>query len=482
MNKLSFAFANSADNNKAFTLNKDKAFQTTYSPALDFFSRASVSRADQTTVVELFKKAFKDTPDLAVVLAFHLRDIRGGQMERKSFQSILGWLFNNQRDVFHKIVGLVPEYGYWKDIIPYYSDPVVASLVSIRIAKDALSDNPSLLAKWMPSENASSVESMKMARAWARVLKVSMQEYRQGLSAIRNNIKVVERQMSAREWNEINFERVPSVAMKRYANAFSRRAPEKFVAYLEAVKKGEKKINASTLFPHDIVHGYKDHRDVVDSLEEQWSALPDYAGDENVLVMPDTSGSMGSSFNDSKATCLDVSVSLAIYFAERNKGAFNNQFVTFSGSPKFITLTEKTLLGKINEVMKYSEISNTNLMASILDILYIAKRRDIPQKDMPTKLIIISDMQFDRCGNMSTFEAMKVAFEAAGYNMPGIVFWNVNSYKNSPATKNEMGVALVSGASPSCLKYILSGKIESPMETMLKVAKSDRYKAIRECF
>ena len=478
-NSLSVAMFNQS--NMTFTENGAPAFHSTGSGLLDFFSRAGTLRNNQSEILKLFKDAFFESPEASIVLAFALRDARGGGKERLSFKTILEWLYKNEEEWFNKIVRLVPEYGYWKDILSFTDSELVQNIVAVQLATDALSTHPSLLAKWMPSANAGKA-SRKLALKWMKLLNVDEPEYRRSLSAIRAYIAPVENYMSAGKWFDIDFSRVTSVAMKNYGKAFGRHNQAGFEKYLLSVAKGEVKINAATLFPHDLVNKciYNHKDDAV--VEAQWKALPDFTDGENVIVMPDTSGSMMTGVLGN-VTAYAISISLGIYFAQRNKGAFHNQMVTFSRVPKFISLKDSMSLREaVQFVGSYSEAANTDLMAAITQILEIAKKNNVPQSDMPTKLLILSDMQFDRCTNRpddTTFSAMKKEFAKYGYEMPNIVFWNLGAYGNSPVTKNDLGVALVSGASPASLQYVL-GKIASPLETMLRALNSERYEAVRK--
>lgn len=495
MNALSEAIYNQT--NQTTTQNGALAFKSTGDKNLDFFSRAGALRNSQEQMLDLFKRAFAESPEAAIVLAFALRDVRGGGKEKQSFKTILTWLYKNHQDYFNKVVKLVPEYGYWKDIISFVDSDVVINMVSVQLAKDALSRNPSLLAKWMPSVNAGK-SARKLALQWIKALQIDGEaEYRRGLSAIRSNIKTVESYMSANEWELIEYSKVPSVAMKRNGSAFAKHDHARFDAFLKAAVKGEVEIKATTLLPHEIANvyvksiGYVNRRgDVYRGnfseplnlvAEAQWKALEDYTNDKNVLVMPDVSSSMKTE-GFGKATALSVSVSLAVYFAQRSKGAFKDQIVTFSDAPKFIQLDNTSLRSALLSVFSHCQMGNTNLMASVEAILHMARKNNVSQADMPTQLLILSDMQFDCTGSMTNFEAMKRKFASSGYNMPEVVFWNLNSSikQNSPVKKNEYGVALVSGASPANLMYVLNSKVVSPIETMLLVLNAERYAPVRE--
>lgn len=494
-NSLSQAILNKG--NITSTQNGDGAFKSTLNKCLDFFSRSGALRNNQSELLDLFKKAFYESPDAAIVLAFYLRDIRGGNKERLSFQTILKWLYENEALYFNKIVSLVPEYGYWRDILGFVDSTVVVHTVSIQLAKDALSKNPSLLAKWMPSVNAGKA-SRKLALKWMKALQIDNEaEYRRGLSAIRSNIKPVESYMSAGKWGEIPYSNVPSVAMKKLAKAFGRHDFVRFDGFIKAAARGEVKINSTALLPHDLVAVYTKSLDWSDigrglyrgriksvedgTVEAQWSQLEDYTNGENVLVMPDVSGSM-QQHGFGKVSAFEVSIALAIYFAQKNKGAFRNQMVTFSKKPHFITLSGKGLFNAVSQVLAEVDMGNTDLMASIKAILDMARSNSVPQEDMPKKLVILSDMQFDSVNNATSFDAIKAEYRRYGYQMPEIVFWNLNSSvaKNSPVTKDARGVALVSGASPANLQYILGNPIVTPMDTMLLTLNSERYEIVRK--
>jgi hypothetical protein len=284
--------------------------------------------------------------------------------------------------------------------------------------------------------------------------------------------------MSAGKWDEINFEHVPSRAGMLLRKAFSKRQAERYVAYLESVKKGDKKINASTLYPYEIVAkvmaGYGD-----DTLEAQWNALPDYVegDDSNAMVIADVSGSMSG-------VPITVSISLALYIAERNKGAFHNFFMVFSGTSELIQVKGKSLKDKINHIQRSDTTwgQNTNLQAAFDSILRAAVKNNVPENDMPKKLFIISDMQFDSSGaNRTNFDAMKDKYARAGYVLPQVIFWNVHSTnKEAPVTLDQRGVYLVSGCSPSIFKAAINSRAINPMEMLLDVINSDRYAAIEE--
>ena len=337
----------------------------------------------------------------------------------------------------------------------------------------------SLLGKWIKSENTSSTESRRLAKLTREYLGWSSKKYRKTLSTLRKYIDVVEVKMCANQWNAINFEGVPSKATLNYRKAFEKRAEESFKSYLGKVEKGEAKINAATLFPYDVLRTLVEQSQTATSLKAadlQWRALPNYIeGDGKGLVIADTSGSM-------HGLPLYIAVSLAIYFAERNNGPFKDVFMTFSQTPCFHRLIGNNLLEKWKNLDHGGWDMNTNLQASFDLILKTALANKVAQKDMPSVLFIISDMQFDQ-GNMrndmTNFEIIKQKFEQADYKMPQTVWWQVNSrLDNVPVKFTDNGVAIVSGSHPSILKKICNLKYLSPLGLMLEALNDKRYNAV----
>ena len=310
----------------------------------------------------------------------------------------------------------------------------------------------------------------------AKKLGMSEKEYRKTLSDLRRYLKVVEVNLTARDYEGINYEEVPSLAMNKYRNAFLRNDEESFREYLSQVEKGEAKINASVLYPYDIVEKYLYHVPGLDPvLEEQWKALPEYVEKENrFLIMADVSGSM---YGRPMAT----SVGLAIYFASRNKGPFANNFMTFSSAPKLVEVKGETLLEQIKFVTRAEWGMNTNLEAAFILLLHTAVKYNTPKEEMPESIIVITDMEIDRCTdpNWTFYDQMKEAFEKNGYEMPNIVFWNVDSRNNTyHASFDRKGVQLASGQSPVVFESLVKGVNLTPYDYMLSVLNTERYERI----
>jgi hypothetical protein len=289
--------------------------------------------------------------------------------------------------------------------------------------------------------------------------------------------KVVETQMCDKNWNAINFEHVPSLAMARYGKAFDRNAPTQFAAYKNKLETGEAKINASAVYPYDVVKSLKAGNDQL--ANAQWNALPNFIGDASVLPMVDVSGSMTCRAGGMKEmSCLDIAISLSMYCADKNTGAFKDLFLTFSTNTKFNHL-------KGNLAAKYRQLSNanwdmsTNLEGAFREILRVATTNKVAPEEMPKVLLILSDMQFNSATtyNDSAIEMIRRKYAEANYQMPAIVFWNLNSYDNVPVRFDENGTALVSGFSPAIMKSVLESNYEdmTPEAMMLKAVSSDRY-------
>jgi len=486
MNTLLTALRN--DSNWTITENGAPTHKTTLSDVLDLFYHAPAKRGQ--SVERLFENAYLEDSLLATLVAFYVRDVRGGQGERELFRQMLRWLEKNDVNTFNRIVPLVPVYGRWDDLIEFVQNTTVRQLIADQFRSDMRTENPSLLAKWMPSENTSSEKTRMLAAKWRVVLGLTPREYRTRLSLLRKRINVLERLMSSKSWSEINYEQVPSNASLRYRKAFSKNDADRYVAYLESVKKGEKTIKAATLYPYELVQVYTRggmygmrHADCDETVELQWKALPNYCeSDKNALVVCDVSGSMFSGMG--KVMPIDISVSLAIYIAERNHGAFKNNFITFSSNPTLITLKGNTLKNKVEQVYNAGVGYDTNIQAVFDMLLRVALQNHILDVDMPESIFVVSDMEFNDMhvgGRTTNFDVIQRKYAAAGYTMPRLIFWNVASRADqTPVTMNEKGVYLVSGASPSIFKAAINARATTPVEMMLEVLESERYAPVVE--
>lgn len=340
--------------------------------------------------------------------------------------------------------------------------------VAYQICALGIRSGDGLCAKWMPRKGLQAAELR-------RVLNMTPKQYRKTLVGLSNT---VEQKMCAQDWNTIEFGKLPSVASKQYMQAFMRHSPDTWAAYKDALVKGDDKINASAIFPHDVIKGIR-HGDSVVGMK-QWDALPNYLGegDNFILPMVDTSGSMNTPAGKSNSTCLDIAVSLGLYLADKQQGKFAGMFLNFSREPNLQVL-KGNLVEKMNQMDRSQWDMNTNLSAAFKKVLDVARHSSVPQSEMPKYVLILSDMQFDACANMSGMQDMESQYAAAGYEMPKVVFWNLNgAYGNQPVTINKDGVAMVSGFSPAIMKSILACKNLTPMDIVMETINSERYASI----
>lgn len=457
--------------NVARTTNGMKALQSTLSNTTDLFFKIGASRGKNITAQ--FEKAYREDREMALRVAQWARDVRGGAGERELFRQTLTWLEKNHRDdlLGTRILENVTEIGRWDDLLIFEDAEVKAK--AFGLIRKALDAGNGLCAKWMPRKGPKALE-LREFLGW------SPKFYRKRLVEL---TKVVEQQMCAKQWNEINFSHVPSLAMSRYSKAFGKNAPDHFTAYKEALKKGDPKVakvNAGAVYPYDIVKNVY-HGDSA-LADEQWKALPNFIGDASILPIVDVSGSMvcpaGDHQSKSKVTCLDVAVSLGLYCSDKNTGPFKDVFLTFSTKPKFVTLTG-TLSQKVREMIRSNWEMSTNLHAAFDEILRVAVRNNVAREDMPKILLIMSDMQFNCCTGFDdrAIQMIRRKYNDADYEMPNVVFWNINAYENVPVRFDEKGTALVSGFSPSIMKAVLAADMDSmtPEAVMKKAVMSDRY-------
>lgn len=474
MNKLRNSFPKPS--NKTLTENLAVTHKSTENPVLDFFYHAPARQGQDNT--DLFVNAFESDAVLALKALFYLRDVRQGKGQRKTFRDCLNVLYQNDIKVFNQIVPFVAEYGRWDDLIGFASSKAVKSLIYNQLVQDDNSDHPSLLGKWMPSENASSKTTKKLAEKWAKNINLSPRNYRKLLSSLREKINVVERTMSAGQWEAIVYQHVPSRAMKLYRKAFGKHDEERFVQYINDAKEGKTEIKSKNLYPHEIVHEFLAGRGDA-ALEAQWKQLPNYFGDEErkVLVVADVSGSMGQPVAPrTSVQAIEVSIGLAMYCAERNVGAFKDVVITFDDTPRFVEITGKSLRSRIQKVGELPWGGSTNIGGVFAELLRIAKANRVPKKDMPSNIVIISDMEFNACGRNTNLTVAKKAFKEAGYPMPTLTFWNVMSrHDQTPATKDMQDVFLVSGFSAETIGKVLNAEAVTPEDLMLEVLNSERY-------
>lgn len=451
------------------TTNGMRANATTFSRNVDLFFAAGASRGKD--ISGLFTKACGEDLDIAVRILQWTRDIRGGAGERSVFNTIVKKLAKGNKDelaVASKLLPKIPEIGRWKDVLELFGTPLEAD--AARFIGEALSERNGLAAKWMPRKGP-------IAVALRTYWDLTPRQYRKLLVTLTN---VVETKMCAKDWDNIDFGKLPSLASARYQKAFNRNAESQYAVYKAGLEKGTATINAGAVFPYDVVKSLKTGDVVV--ANAQWNALPDYVqgSTERLIVVADVSGSMESAKagGNANVTAMDVCISLAMYIAERGRGPFKDAFITFSSVPQLQVLKGKTLNDRYRELSRAQWSMSTNLTGVFDSILTTALRDKVPESDMPTTVVILSDMQFNQCihTNGTAMQAIDARYKAAGYVRPKVVFWNLNSREGTnPATINDSGVALVSGFSPAIMKSILNGKDFSPEGIMLETVRVDRY-------
>lgn len=490
------SFINSISN-LTYTENNALTHQSSESKIVDlFFHGGAIRKSRPHDIVKYFNEAFNEDADLTLKVLFYLRDIRGGQGERNIFRiAIKDFILNHYEWVNEENLLLIPEYGRWDDLIYLVEEPngnptqikinnLIGVILKNQIKNDLLSIekdnlNISLLGKWMPSINTSSKTTRKQGRLICELLKMSEKEYRQTLSKLRKMLNIVETKISNGDYNNIDYSKLPSLAAIKYVNAFHRHDDERYSQYLNDLANNKKgvKINTSTLYPADIVHKVLRLCKSDDTMEQAWKNLPDYVDNLSGLVVADTSGSMSG-------TPIEVCLSLAVYIAERNKNeAFKDYFITFSANPQLQKIEGNTLHEKIHNLEDAEWNMNTNLQRVFDLVLDRAKAKNVPQEDMPRALIIISDMEFDdACSDKTNFEVIKERYNNSGYNMPKLIFWNVDSRHNQcPITINDNGVYLVSGYSPIIMKQVLMNMNSEAgvLEFVKQTVNTERYSKIK---
>lgn len=473
-------FVNNVNNQKTVTENGMKARVSSSSKNVDLFYKIGASRGQ--SIIEEFVAAFVENQDYAIRILLNARDVREGKGERRIFRDVLQFIDINYPELIERIIVKIPEIGRWDD---GFSLSTLRSrkMFYTLIAKEIETNPNSLVFKWLPREKSS---KKNIANELMYFLGMKPKQYRKMLSS---NTKVVEQQMCANKWNEINFSHVPSCAMHMYRRAFPKHT-EKFGQYLEDLKNGVKgvKINAGAIYPHVIVKDmiqrglFSSNNTDKEVMIQQWNALPDYMNGKRILPMVDVSGSMGDIIPGSNTKCLTVAMALGLYCAERNKGDYKDLFLTFSNNPELQKL-EGDIFEKIVQLNRGHWEMNTDISKAFDLILNHGIEFKVPNDQMPEIVLILSDMQFDCAYNMNNddnqtaFKMIKSKYKKAGYSMPKIVFWNLNSYNNVPVKFDKEGSALVSGLSPSILTSILSDNLEvfTPENVMIETIMKERY-------
>lgn len=446
-------------------------YETTYNSNLDVFTMLSRYDSDE-KIIRLFNNALNEDKNLALANLLYILDIRNGKGERKIFKTIFKDLCINHPSCALRVLPFICELGRYDYILVGIDTPIEESVISMikkQLESDITSENPSLLAKWLPSHRTHR-QNNKTAKKLIKELNMTEKEYRKTLSKIRSKLNIVEKNLTERKYENIDFSKVPTKALLKYTSAYSKNMLEKYEEFKENVKDGNAKINTEGLFAYEIIKKIFYNTDIDSDLcdlmwKNQKGVLKGCSS--NVLVMADTSGSM---------TCQDAipystAIGLAIYTAERNTGLFKNHFITFSSNPYLCEVKGKTIKEKVKNIPAH-HIENTNIDKAFELILKTATENNLAQEDLPSHLLIISDMEFDQgvyTEHGTNFKNWKIAFQEKGYKLPIIIFWNVAGRTlGIPATKFEQDVAMISGFSTNILDNLLNLKEYTPMDVMLE--------------
>ena len=473
------------------TWNGADALTTTFDACLDLFGRAGAMR--QSSVKdkqELFRKAFEEENDAAVKLLFYIRDIRGGYGERDTFNDMLVWLADNHPESVAKNLWAVLEYGRAKDLYSLIGTKAEADMWNFMKEQFNLDmknmnngKSVSLLAKWIATPDASSVKTAALGKKTAKHLGYdfkTMREYKKNLRALRKYLDIPEAKMCAGKWADIEYSKLASQCLIKHRSAFVRHDRERYVDFIDKASNGEVNMNTASMTPCDIIKQVETN--YTPDLDVMWQNLEDICKG-NALVICDTSGSMYGGHNSMKP--IHVAIALSMYFAERNKGPIKDTFMTFSSHPQIVKIEGKNLREKYCNMDSSDWGYDTNLEAAFNKLLDICSDYKVPQKDMPDALVIVSDMQINCVHGISNnritfYDEMKARYEAKGYKIPHVVFWNVNAANATfHASANDAGVSLVSGYSPSVFKAVMDNIGTNPLELMLSIINSDRYKEVR---
>lgn len=490
----------------SYTKNGAVTNSTSHNFCVDLFFLAGACRNEDVKAIEnVITKAYAQDRLKTLKIIFWASDIRQGAGERRFFKTALNWLNKYHPEDIQNNINLIPEFSRWDVIFDLANENQLVFSYILSVLTNPEHPYRALLCKWLPrkskvtdkrkttkttNKSGNKIKQIDttvtiktrtlyngLAGKLIKALKVTPKEYRKALV---EGCKTVEQQMCAKKWNEIQYPQVPSVAMNKYNKAWYRNDKERFEQYLEDVKAGKSKINASAIFPHDIIKdalyttGWSmSIKGLNDAQIAQWNALPNWLSDSVNSLIPvcDTSGSM-------YGLPIQICLALGLYISERNQGPFKDAFITFSQNPK-MQILKGDINQRLSQLVHAEWGQNTNLTGVFELILRKAKEVNLSEEMMPKTILVISDMEFDCCGNLTNYETIKKAYNVSGYQCPQIAFWNVNGRAgNVPVTVNKQGVALVSGASPSVIKAVLTNQL-NPVNIMDSIIETERYSVIQ---
>ena len=473
------------------TENGHEVKNTTDNPLLDFFATCGAMRPRQENeILAKFLQAYYFDKLGALRCLFYCRDIRGGLGERRTFQIIYRHLGDKDPEFVVKYLYLVPEMGRFDDfyvLIGTKAEKGMWKYVKQQLDSDIFNmknDNHqvSLLAKWLKKADSRSEKTKELGIYTAKKLGMSVYDYKRTCNKLRKYIDVVEVKMGEQRWDEIQYSKVPSRASMIYCKAFYKHDQERYEEFIQKVNTGDEKINASTLYPYDIVGKFlTGDYEGEETLQALWDNLPNYVeGENNIMVLADVSSSM----SNISIRPLATSIGLAIYFATRNSGAFKNLFMAFSGNTSIVELREGMSIGDMIRTMNTGYWgSDTNLEKAFGLILDVAIRNNMPPEMMPKSLVIVSDMEINAVAghNRCTYAThLKEMYEQHGYKLPKLVFWNVDSRNDTfLADTQDSNAILVSGQSAGTFKNVLNCLDKTMVDMMYSVLNSERYAVIQ---
>jgi hypothetical protein len=499
--------------NFTYTENGGITHKTTRSDLLDMFAMGAAYRnRSDADVINLFKNAYLENPVYALKCLFYIRDVRGGQGERRFFRVCMHWLANADVEAARRNLIHVPEFGRWDDLYEFVGtrlEDEAFKIMKHQLALDVQCKTPSLLAKWLKSENTSSEDSRILGRITRNHFNMTARQYRKTLSVLRQRINVLERLMSENRWDEIEFDKIPSRAGMIYKNAFARhdleRAKNENVqTYAEFAKDTTKKVNAKTLYPYECVaealkllrgrYYWQTTNLALDDtnrlmVNKYWDNLTDYFNNAsfNGIAVVDTSGSMVSS---AASAPINVAISLGMYCAEHNHGPFANHYISFSSRPQMIRTDGMDFCDKVERIYRTNLCENTNIEATFDLLLNVATRPGVKKEDIPKNVIVISDMEFDSAVNgwshrssitssnvETVLEGVARKWAQYGLELPHLIFWNVDARQNNIPMLGNGRASFVSGFSPSIFETIMSGK--TGYDLMMEKLNTERYACIQ---
>lgn len=467
--------------NKTITENGDITYKSTLNANLDFYGIGAALRHNSSSIIPLFDKAYKENRNIALKNLFYLRDPRNGLGERELFRKALQHLIRSDKAVAKKLIPYIATYGRYDDLLVYLNtmlnDDVIEYIDSV--IKDDLANlaeykGVSLMGKWLPSINTSNKTKQMQGRHIARCLNMSERNYRKMLSKLRKG-RIIEENLCAKDYT-FNYESIPSKAFRKYRAAFERNDVERYNEFLKDVKVGNKELHTSVLYPHEIIKEVLLSSDLnIEFAEEKWKKIVGKEYDSKTIVVRDGSGSM--TWNNYLP--ISIATALAMLFAEKLNGSFHNRFITFSDNPELVELKGSTLKEKVTEIFKYDDYTSTDISKVYNLILKVASSKDFKKEDMIERIVIISDMEFNqgvKCE--STYETFKRRFEALGFKMPKVVYWNVCARNVHFATKADPNIRFVAGASKNVIDRVINDASINPVDFMMNTI--NRYSFIDE--